>query len=75
MAPAPMMMISLGWEAMVRASLLPITVLPLKGNPGMSRVAQPVAIKIFAPSMVDLLPSVAVTSTLPAPAREAVPGM
>ena len=74
MAPAPMMMMSFGWGERVRASLLPITVFPLKGRPGRSRVAQPVAMSIFAPSRVETLPSLSVTSTLPPPAREAEPG-
>ena len=73
MAPAPMTMTLFGCFSMVMASLLPMTVVPLKGKPGMGRLFAPVAMRMFAASWVSFVPLAAVTSTLPSAGMPAVP--
>ena len=73
MAPAPITIIDFGCSGRIIASLLPITVFPLKGRPGIDREVQPVEIRMFGAVRVSVLPSARVSFTSPGLSSVAVP--
>ena len=70
-----MMIIEPGCFGRTIASREPITVVPLKGSPGIGRDTQPVATSTFDAVCVSTFPSAPVTETSPALSIEASPRM